>query len=136
MTAAPRRAFPVKGQVHDPWWAPPAGAAVSAGGRIAAATLFLTDPVGPSALPGPDILEEGLGLSVTEAEVARLVAMGCGVGFVTRSLGVSLNTALTHLKSFYGKTGVSHQAALARTIVDRFPPVRGMKGRGEGEPRK
>ncbi len=99
----------------------PAGASASAGDPIAAATLFVTDPVGPKALPDPVLLAEGLGLTATEAEVARLAAMGRGMGFVADSLGISLNTARTHLEAVYSKTGIHHQAALARTIVARFP---------------
>jgi DNA-binding CsgD family transcriptional regulator len=114
----------------------PAGAAVPAGGRIAAATLFLTDPVGPSALPRPKLLAEALGLTASEAEVARLAAMGRGMGFVAERLGITLNTARTHLKAVYAKTGVNHQVALARTIADRFPPVRGLNASDHGEPRK
>lgn len=112
----------------------PAGAAGPAGGDIAAATLFLTDPVGPSALPRPELLAEGLGLTASEAEVARLAAMGRGMGFVAESLGISLNTARTHLKAAYAKTGVNHQVALARTIAERFPPVRGLNGSDDGKP--
>ncbi|MBS9405283.1 helix-turn-helix transcriptional regulator [Halomonas sp. TRM85114] len=106
----------------------PAGASASAGNPSAAATLFVTDPVGPKALPGPVLLAEGLGLTATEAEVARLAAMGRGMGFVAENLGISLNTARTHLKAIYSKTGVHHQAALARTIADRFPPIAGLNG--------
>lgn len=105
----------------------PGGASASAGCPVAAATLFVTDPVGPTALPAPALLAEGFGLTATEAEVARLVAMGRGMKFVAESLGVSLNTARTHLKSIYAKTGVNHQAALTRTIADRFPPVVGLQ---------
>jgi DNA-binding CsgD family transcriptional regulator len=106
----------------------PAGAGASVGSRVAA-TLFLTDPVGPSALPVPALLADGLGLTATEAEVARLAAMGRGMPFVAQSLGISLNTARTHLKAIYSKTGVNQQAALARLIADCFPPVAGLSGR-------
>lgn len=92
----------------------------------AAATLFVSDRTGPAALPGPALIAAAFGLTATEAEVARLVAVGRGLGFVAESLGISLNTARTHLKAIYGKTGVHHQAALARTIADRFPPIRGL----------
>ncbi len=112
----------------------PAGAVTAAGGA-AAATLFITDPVGPTTLPVPAILADAFGLSATEAEVMRLAAMGRGTGFVAASLGISLNTARTHLKAIYAKTGVNHQAALARMIVDAFPPVRGLNGVHDGAPR-
>jgi DNA-binding CsgD family transcriptional regulator/GAF domain-containing protein len=108
--------------------APPAASGPAS--PLAAATLFLTDPVGPTALPAPALLAAGLGLTATEAEVARLAAMGRGMAFVAESLGVSLNTARTHLKAVYAKVGVNHQAALARTIADRFPPIAGLNGEG------
>ncbi len=114
----------------------PAGAAVRAGGNVAAATLFITDPVSPTKLPIPAILSDAFGLSATEAEVMRLASMGRGMGFVAQTLGISLNTARTHLKAIYAKTGVHHQAALARIIVDRFPPVRGLNGGQNGAPRE
>ena len=106
----------------------PAGAMTSAGGAVAA-TLFITDPVGPTTLPMPAILADAFGLSATEAEVMRLAAMGRGTGFVAASLGVSLNTARTHLKAIYAKTGVNQQAALSRLVATSFPPVSGL-----GEP--
>lgn len=114
----------------------PAGAAVRAGANAAGATLFITDPVGPTTLPIPAILADAFGLSATEAEVMRLASMGRGMGFVAQTLGISLNTARTHLKAIYAKTGVHHQAALARIIVDRFPPVRGLNGGQNGAPRE
>ena len=114
----------------------PAGAIAASARQRAAATLFVTDPVGPSALPGPELLADGLGLTATEAEVARLAAIGRGMTFVAESLGVSLNTARTHLKAVYGKTGVNHQAALARIIADRFPPVRGLNAEKDADARR
>ena len=96
-------------------------AAMSAGCPTGAATVFVTDPAGPSALPSPALLAEGLGLTATEAEVARLAAMGRGMAFVAGTLGISLNTARTHLKAVYSKTHVNSQAALTRLIADRFP---------------
>ncbi len=101
------------------------------GGHVtprAIATLLITDPACRAALPSPSLLAKGLGLTATEAEVARLAVMGRGMGFVADSLGISLNTARTHLKAIYGKTGVNHQAALTRTIADRFPPIVGLAG--------
>lgn len=94
--------------------------------RRPAATLYITDPVGPTPIPAPALLAEGLGLTATEAEVARLAIMGRGMAFVADTLGISLNTVRTHLKAIYSKTGVNHQVALARTIAERFPPVRGL----------
>ncbi len=54
------------------------------------------------------------GLTATEAEVARLAAVGRGMPCVARAMGVSINTARTHLKAVCEKSGVSHQA---------FPPL-------------
>ena len=106
----------------------PAGA-VSTAGRAVAATLFMTDPVGPTTLPVPAILSEAFGLSATAAEVMRLAALGRGSGFVAESLGISLNTARTHLKAIYAKTGVNQQAALLRFVTASFPPVSGLGDR-------
>lgn len=87
------------------------------------ATLFVTDPAGPGLLPVPALLSSRFGLTATEAEVARRVATGRGVAHAAQELRISLNTARTHLKAVYSKTGVNHQAQLTWLIITSFPPV-------------
>lgn len=104
--------------------APAVDRTVTARHCAGAATLFVTDPLSLSVLPAPALLADRFGLTATEAEVARLAAMGRGLTFVAETLGVSLNTVRTHLKVVYGKTDVNQQAGLARLIGQSFPPLR------------
>jgi DNA-binding CsgD family transcriptional regulator len=89
----------------------------------AIATIFITDPTSQSTLPPAVQIAARFGLTATEAEVARLAAMGRGMPFVAEAMGVSINTARTHLKSVYEKSGVNHQAGLARLMAQSFPPL-------------
>jgi DNA-binding CsgD family transcriptional regulator/PAS domain-containing protein len=89
----------------------------------AVATIFITDPTSQSTLPPAVQIAARFGLTATEAEVARLAAMGRGMPFVAEAMGVSINTARTHLKSVYEKSGVNHQAGLARLMAQSFPPL-------------
>jgi DNA-binding CsgD family transcriptional regulator/PAS domain-containing protein len=88
------------------------------------AAVLVTDPLRPVAMPDAAALAARFGLTAAEAEVARLAATGRGMPFVAHVLGVSVNTARTHLKAVYAKTGFRHQAELARRIATDFPPVR------------
>jgi len=88
------------------------------------ATVYLTDPASPATLPPAALLAARFGLTGSEAEVTRLAAMGRGMPFVAGRLGVSINTARTHLKAVYAKTGVGSQAGLGRLIAASFPPIR------------
>jgi DNA-binding CsgD family transcriptional regulator len=85
------------------------------------ATIFLTDPVGPGGIPPAEALRRQFGLTRAEADVARLVALGRGLPSTARELGVSINTARTHLRVVFEKLGVNQQAALARMIARSFP---------------
>ena len=89
----------------------------------AAATIFITDPTAQATLPPAAQIAARFGLTATEAEVARLAAMGRGMPFVAEAMGVSINTARTHLKAVYEKSGVNHQAGLARLMALSFPPL-------------
>lgn len=89
----------------------------------AAATIFVTDPTSQATLPPAARIAARFGLTATEAEVARLAAMGRGMPFVAEAMGVSINTTRTHLKAVYEKSGVNHQAGLARLMAQSFPPL-------------
>jgi DNA-binding CsgD family transcriptional regulator len=87
------------------------------------ATIYLDDPEAGRRAPEAADLAERYGLTATEAEVARLAALGGGMPHVARTLGVSVNTVRSHLKAIYGKTGLNSQAALAREMATTMPPV-------------
>ena len=105
---------PLAVAADDPFGASPANAT---------ATIFITDPTAQATLPPAAQIAARFGLTATEAEVARLAAMGRGMPFVAEAMGVSINTARTHLKAVYEKSGVNHQAGLARLMMQSFPPL-------------
>ena len=78
---------------------------------------FRGDPTAQTTLPPTAQIAARFGLTATEAEVARLAAMGRGMPFVAEAMGVSISTARTHLKAVYEKSGVNHQAGLARLMA-------------------
>ena len=56
-------------------------------------------------------------LSENQFNVARRIAMGDSMKQAATTLGVSPNTARTHLARLYEKTGVNSQAALVRLLL-------------------
>ena len=58
------------------------------------------------------------GLSAAQERVARLLVGGREVAEIADGLGVSPNTAKTHLQRIYDKTGVRAQPALVRLLLN------------------
>ncbi len=71
-------------------------------------------PLGKQTLPSADA-----GLSTREVEVLRLVARGLTDVQVASQLFVSRRTVSSHLRSIYGKLGVSTRTAATRIAIDR-----------------
>ena len=57
------------------------------------------------------------GLSDGQERVARYITSGVGVKGAAEALGISINTARTHLTRLYEKTGVNSQPALVRLLL-------------------
>ena len=57
------------------------------------------------------------GLSEGQARLAALIAAGDGLKVAAERLGISINTARTHLTRLYEKTGVNSQTALVRLLL-------------------
>lgn len=57
------------------------------------------------------------GLSDGQFRLAELVANGDGLKSAADTLGISINTARTHLSRLYEKTGVNSQTALVRLLL-------------------
>lgn len=97
--------------------------AVPAGGHwrwphmMAPATLLMIG--NPEAEPQPDrdVLQRLYDLTPAEAGVAAEIASGCGLPAAAERLGISRNTAQTHLQRIFRKTGVATQAALAALVA-------------------
>lgn len=58
-----------------------------------------------------------LGVSVREAELAALLANGYDLRLIAQRLNISVNTARTHLKSIFSKTGIRSQGELIGRIA-------------------
>jgi DNA-binding CsgD family transcriptional regulator len=81
-----------------------------------AAIVFVGDPEVREETDA-DLLSLFYGLSPAEAKVAALLVQGKSVKEVSEGLRVSLNTARTHLKRIFEKTGTRRQAELMRLIL-------------------
>jgi DNA-binding CsgD family transcriptional regulator len=57
------------------------------------------------------------GLSAAQLRLVREIVGGLALPAVAEKLGISLNTARTHLSRIFEKTGVSNQAALVRCLL-------------------
>lgn len=88
-----------------------------------AAILFIVDPSRASR-PSADHLRHHFGLTAAEAAVAVDVISGDGLKASARRLGMSLETARTHLRHIFGKTGVRRQAELVRLLLSARHTVR------------
>ena len=80
------------------------------------AILFLSDAAA-SSRPSPERLQSVYGLTGAEAQVAARVVDGDGLAAAAKAVGISENTAKTHLKAVFGKVGVTRQAQLVRRVI-------------------
>lgn len=78
-----------------------------------------TDPV-PEACAA---ISERCGLSPREREVMSLLARGRTAGFVGRALGISPETAKTHMRSIYRKVDVHTQQELMDVVAAETDPA-------------
>lgn len=84
-------------------------------GRVAAAA-FISDPEDTV----PDLhrtLCDLFGLTKAEARLARALVTGGGLKLAAESVGISLNTAKTHLRHIFEKTNTRRQAELVRLLI-------------------
>ncbi|MBV9078260.1 MAG: helix-turn-helix transcriptional regulator, partial [Methylobacteriaceae bacterium] len=63
-------------------------------------------------------------LTGAEAAVALDLLSGEGLKASARRLGISLETARTHLRHIFAKTGARRQAELVRLILSARHPIR------------
>ena len=92
-------------------------------GAGAAACVFITDPE-HSPLPPAAHLQRVFGLSAAETRVATALLDGQNVDGVAEGLGISRNTARTHLRRLFEKTVTSRQADLIRVLLSAHAPLR------------
>lgn len=92
------------------------------GGAVVA--IFIADPT--ARIPaGSEVLEELYDFTHSEAELVRLLSTGMSLEEAAGERGVSLNTARSHLKHAFAKTGTSRQGELVRLIVTGVGQIRG-----------
>lgn len=97
------------------------GASVQGGSGVA--ILFITDPT-RTWLPATKQLRDQFGLTAAEAAMAVDLISGDGLKASARRLGVSVETARTHLRHIFDKTDVSRQAELVRLLLSTRHAVR------------
>lgn len=86
------------------------------------AVVFLSDPKGVQDIPTAT-LRDLFGLTETEAKVAVMLTNGLTIDEVAEDMGVSKNTAKTHAKNIYDKTGVNRQIKLIQLISNSVARV-------------
>lgn len=74
-------------------------------------------------------LKGTFGLTPAETRIAMALGHGLGVSTAAERLGISANTARTHLKRVFHKTGVRRQSQLAVLVVRGRPGGAGGKRR-------
>ena len=97
---------------------PPATADVFAAARAAVVISDLERRPDPP----ETVLRSVFGLTVMQAKLARLIASGQSLESAGDELGISQETARTHLKVVFAKTDTHRQAeltAMLSSIVDR-----------------
>ena len=81
-----------------------------------AAVVFISDPKSVAVAP-PRALRALYGLTRREADLAALLADGLGIGEVADRMAISMNTARSHLRQVFEKTGTRRQAELVRLLT-------------------
>lgn len=88
----------------------------SEGKAVPTVAIFISDPEYGAEAP-VNIIIQLFGFTPTEAQLSLLLADGLSLDEASEALGMSRNTARTHLRSIFSKTGVSRQTLLVRLIL-------------------
>jgi DNA-binding CsgD family transcriptional regulator/PAS domain-containing protein len=86
--------------------------------------LFVADP-DHAAPPSPDALREIFQLTRMEANLAAALADGSSLVQAANRLGIAHNTARSHLRSTFAKTGARRQSQLVRLIQQSLAELSG-----------
>lgn len=78
--------------------------------------VFIRDPESPLETPG-DVVRQLFGFTPTEASLALLLANGLALDEAALKLDMQKNTARSHLRSIFSKTGVTRQTSLVRVLL-------------------
>lgn len=85
--------------------------------RRPAAVIFLRDPDSNTAPPSLDLVRRLLGLTRVESRLSLLLAEGSTLDEAGDIMNIRRNTARTHLRSIFCKTGVTRQTMLVRLLL-------------------
>ena len=88
----------------------------SEGRSVPTVAIFISDPDFGAEAP-VRVIARLFGFTPTEAQLSLLLAEGLSLDEASQALGISRNTARTHLRSIFNKTGVSRQTLLVRLIL-------------------
>ncbi|MDE0853149.1 MAG: helix-turn-helix transcriptional regulator [Nevskia sp.] len=83
-----------------------------------AVAVFLRDPESSAAQPSHELVRRLFGLTRMEASLALLLADGLTLDEAAEKMDVRRNTARTHLRSIFCKTGVTRQTMLVRLLLN------------------
>jgi DNA-binding CsgD family transcriptional regulator/PAS domain-containing protein len=83
-----------------------------------AVAVFLRDPESNAAQPSNELLRRLFGLTRMEAQLAMLLTEGLTLDEAAEKMDVRRNTARTHLRSIFCKTGVTRQTMLVRLLLN------------------
>ena len=84
--------------------------------------MFVMDPT-KQIPPSQDALKHLFDFSNSEAKLAHGLALGLDIKEVAESMGVTIQTARTYLKSLFEKTATNRQAELVRVLITAVPQV-------------
>ncbi len=83
-----------------------------------AVVVYLRDPESNAAQPSQELVRRLFGLTRMEAQLALLLAEGLTLDEAAEQMNVRRNTARTHLRSIFCKTGVTRQTMLVRLMLN------------------
>lgn len=83
-----------------------------------AAVMYLRDPDANVEQPSQDLVRRLFGLTRMEATLALLLTEGNTLDEAAEQMNVRRNTARTHLRSIFCKTGVTRQTMLVRLLLN------------------
>ena len=83
-----------------------------------ASCLLVATPVARKAMPSAALIQGLFDLTAKEAMIAQGIGSGATLNDVAASANISVNTVKTHMKSIFGKTGVTRQADLVAQLSD------------------
>ena len=83
-----------------------------------AVAVFLRDPESSGSQPSQELVRRLFDLTRMEAQLALLLTEGLTLDEAAEHMNVRRNTARTHLRSIFSKTGVTRQTMLVRLLLN------------------